>query len=125
MSTIKADTVENTAGGAATLTGQFTAKAWVNWKNSGGNSLIASGNVSSVADNAIGVFTTSFSNAFASATYACAGSANTNGATTVPAVGFNTGNGGNTYSTAACGHAIEDVDAGFTDYINNTVMYLS
>jgi hypothetical protein len=104
--------------------GNFTAKAWVNWKNSGGNALIASGNVSSVTDNNTGVYTVSFSTSFSAATYVPAGQSNTNGVSTVPAIGFNTNNGGATYTTAACGHASEDVDAGFTDYINNCIMYL-
>jgi hypothetical protein len=120
MSTLKVDNLQNTAGAEL-----FVVKAWVNWKNKSGNSVVASGNVSSVADNAAGVYTTSFSTAFASATYASAGAANLDGGNNVPAVGFNTQNGGNTYSTTACGHASEDVDAGFSDYTNNTVIYLS
>jgi hypothetical protein len=125
MSTIKADIIQSSSGGAATLTGLYPARAWVNWKNSGGNSLVDSGNVSSVADNSVGVFTTTFSNAFASATYVSAGSVNTNGGNNVPAIGFNTSSGGNTYTTTSIGHAAEDVDAGFSDYINNTVIYMS
>ena len=120
MSTIKVDSLQTTGGA-----GLYPAKAWVNYRNKTTNSVIASGNVSSVSDNNVGVFTTSFSTAFASATYASAGAANPDGGTQVPAVGFKTANGGNTYTTTACGHASEDVDDGFSDYINNTIIYLS
>ena len=102
----------------------FAAKAWVNWKNALGNALIASGNVSSVTDNNVGVYTVSFSTSFSAATYVSAGQVNANGSASVAAIGFNTTNGGNTYTTAACGHASEDTDGGFTDYLNDCILYL-
>ena len=106
------------------LGGAGTIRAWVNWKNSGGNALVDSGAVSSVVDNATGVFTVTFSNAWSSATYTMAGTTNQNGAANNAALGFNTQNGGNTYSTTAVGLSFENVDAGYTDYINNVVMFV-
>ena len=35
MSTLKADTIQSTSGGAATLTKQSAAKAWVNFNGTG------------------------------------------------------------------------------------------
>jgi len=121
MSTLKVNTLEEATSGGATY---FTVKAWINWKNSGGNSLEASGNVSSVTDVTTGVYRTNFSNAFSTATYTVSGAVNTSGSTAVAAVAFNTSSGGTGYTTTACGHASEDVDAGFIDYVNNTVIYL-
>jgi len=125
MSTIKASTIQTSAGGAVTLTDLYPAKAWINWQNKTTNVLVASANVSSVADVQVGVFTTNFSTAFSAATYLCAGCSNTNNGTQVPAIGFGTSNGGNTYTTTSIGNAAEDVDAGYTDYINNTILYLA
>ena len=121
MSTVKAnDILEATSGGGKF----FVPRAWVNWKNSGGNSLVASGNISSVADNGTGVFTTNFTTSFSAATYALSGACNTNNTANIASIGFNTNSGGNTYTTSACGHTAEDVDGSRTDYINNTVMYV-
>lgn len=122
--TTRADMVTN-GGDAYFHEGNSAApKAWVNWKNKSGNSLVASYNVSSVTDNYTGVFTTNFSNSFASATYASAGSVNTGNTPDTAAISFNTSSGGNTYTTSACGHAVENLDAGYTDYANNTVTYV-
>ena len=72
MSTIKVDTIQDTSGNE-----QFTAKAWVHWTQGAQNTLTveirASGNVSSLTDNATGDQTITWSNAFSAATYACAG----------------------------------------------------
>ena len=120
MSTLKAnDILEATSGGGKF----FLPRAWVNWKNSGGNSLVASGNVSSVTDNREGGWTTNFSTSFSAATYAVAGASSADGTANIPAIGFNVLDVA-TYSTSACGHAAEDVDGGFTDYPNNTVIYV-
>lgn len=105
--------------------GAGSVKAWVNWRNSGGNSLIASGNVSSATDMGTGTFRTNFSTNFSSATYTVSGASNPNGGTTTPAIGFNTGSGGSGYTTSYCGQAAEDVDSGHKDYVNNTVNYVS
>jgi hypothetical protein len=53
MSTLKADTIQSTSGGAATLTKQHAAKAWVDYSGSG-TSYNASFNASSATDNSTG-----------------------------------------------------------------------
>jgi len=69
MSTIRADTFENTAGGAPTLTGLYTAQAWGNWTQVGTHTLHNSGNVSSLTDGGVGITTASFSNSLSASTY--------------------------------------------------------
>ena len=70
MSTIKADVIENIAGGAATLTGHFTAKAWSVWNQVGTQSIQASGNISSITDSGTGDTTNNFSNSLSSSNFA-------------------------------------------------------
>jgi hypothetical protein len=48
---------------------QFTAKAWVNYKGLGGNTVRDSHNVSSVTDNNAGRYTINFANAMANVNY--------------------------------------------------------
>ncbi len=68
MSTLKADTIQSTGGGAATLTKQSASKVFV--LSNAGAAASASLNVSGMTDNGTGDYTTSFSNAFDSANYA-------------------------------------------------------
>ena len=53
MSTLKADTIQNTSGGAVTLTNQSAAKAWIDVP-AGLGSINASFNVSSLDDDGAG-----------------------------------------------------------------------
>jgi len=69
MSTLKADTIQSTSGGAATLTNQQAAKAWFN-KASNGASFSDSFNMSSIDDDGSGDFGLHFTNSFDSANYA-------------------------------------------------------
>ena len=71
MSEIRANTVSDAAGtGPATLTGQYAAKAWVNFQgNSTPITIRNSGNVSSVTDNGTGDYTINFNSAFADGNY--------------------------------------------------------
>ena len=64
MSTLKADTIQSTGGGAATLTSQQAAKASCNLDGSGTATIRASSNISSVTDNATAKFTHAFTNSF-------------------------------------------------------------
>jgi len=67
MSTLKADTIQSTGGGAATLTKQSAAKAWIDI-DSAQTSILASLNVTSFDDDGTGEgganFTSNLSNAF-------------------------------------------------------------
>lgn len=74
MSTLKADTIQNTSGGAATLTKQMAMKAWMNFD--GGTAAAAitdSFNTSSIDDNGGGQYGANFTNSFNNATYAKSG----------------------------------------------------
>lgn len=119
MSTLKVNDIEEATSGGSKI---FMVRAWFNYKNSGGNSLLADGGVSSVTDTGTGAYRAAFDTAFTNVNYASAGSCNINGGNAAPAVAFNTQNGANTNSTTQRGFASEDVDAGFTDYLMNTVM---
>ena len=73
MSEIRATTISDLAGtGPATLTGQYAAKAWVNFNGTGTVAIRASGNVSSITDNGTGDYTVNFTTAFADANYSVA-----------------------------------------------------
>ena len=70
MSTLKADTIQSTGGGAATLTKQNAAKVFINQQNdASANNTNSSFNVSSNTDNGSGDNTFSLTSAFDSAGY--------------------------------------------------------
>ena len=78
MSTLKADTIQSTSGGAATLTKQQAAKfhcAYESGGSTGGAGALQSGdlNVASVTGNGTGNFSPQFTNNFSSATYTVVG----------------------------------------------------
>ena len=86
MSEIRATTISNAAGtGPITMTGQYAAKAWVNFDGTGTVAIRDGGNVSSITDNASGDYTVNFSAAMADANYATVGSTGTNGNGYAPA----------------------------------------
>ena len=69
MSTLKADTIQSTGGGAATLTKQSAAKAWSKLNGTGTISLHGSFGISSVADNGTGDYTHTMTSAMSDANY--------------------------------------------------------
>ena len=76
MSTLKADTIQNTSGGAVTLTKQSAAKAWVNFTTITTTSSNDSLNVSGLVDNGTGQTQVSFVNSMSAATYSGVGITN-------------------------------------------------
>lgn len=76
MSTLKADTIQSTGGGAATLTKQSAAKAWANIDETGTASIRDSFNVSGITDHATGDFSHAFSSAFANVNHASSAASN-------------------------------------------------
>jgi len=79
LSEIRANTVSDAAGtGPATLTGQYAAKAWVNFNGTGTVAIRESGNVSSITDNNTGDYTLNFTSALADANYAVSGTQGSN-----------------------------------------------
>ena len=70
MSTLKADTIQNTSGGAATLTSQTVPKGFLNYKGTSTNSIRDSFNMASVTDNGTGDYTYTMTNAMSDSDYA-------------------------------------------------------
>ena len=92
MSTLKADTIQSTGGGAATLTKQHAAKAWINFNQTSTQAIRDSFNISSITDAATGqtspiAFTNSMSDANFSPTH------------------FNNANTGNNHTAFGNNHA--------------------
>ena len=73
MSTLKADTIQNTSGGAVTLTKQSAAKAWVNFDGTGTVAIRGSQNVSSLTDNGTGDYLCGAISAMADQNYSASG----------------------------------------------------
>jgi len=71
MSTLRADTIQNTSGGAVTLTDQVAAKARCKWNGTGTIAINESFNVSSLDDNATGQYDVNYTNAFGTGNYTC------------------------------------------------------
>jgi len=74
MSTLKADTIQSTSGGAATLTSQAAAKVYIR-RDFNNNVTDSSFNITSVTDNALGDQTMNISSAMSAATYSIVGMA--------------------------------------------------
>ena len=74
MSTLKADTIQSTGGGAATLTKQAAAKVYIR-RDFNNNVTDSSFNTTSVTDNALGDQTMNISSAMSAATYSIVGMA--------------------------------------------------
>ena len=62
MSTLKADTIQSTGGGAATLTKQHAAKAYCSYQMRTSNAIQGSFNVASQTDNSTGDSTIAWTN---------------------------------------------------------------
>ena len=73
MSTLKADTIQNTSGGAVTLTNQSAAKAWGNTSGDGTPVIDGSFNTSSLTDNGVGEQTYYFVSSMDSSAYSAKG----------------------------------------------------
>ncbi len=69
MSTLKADTIQSTGGGAATLTKQEAIKAYGMIDGTGTVNLITSFNASGVTDNGTGDYTLNLTNSMGNTTY--------------------------------------------------------
>jgi hypothetical protein len=74
MSTLKADTIQSTSGGAATLTKQSAAKMWVDYTTVSSTAISKSFNVSSLTDNGTGDTTINLTSSMDGVDYAPSGS---------------------------------------------------
>jgi hypothetical protein len=63
MSTIKVDNLQTTGGA-----GLYPARVWLTY-NASASSILGSGNMSSVTDNGVGIYTANFSNSLSDNTY--------------------------------------------------------
>lgn len=70
MSTLRADTIQSTGGGAATLTKQSAAKAWVNFNGQGTVAIRDSFGLSSVTDDGAGKYDAVLSSNMSDTNYA-------------------------------------------------------
>ena len=70
MSTLKADTIQSTSGGAVTLTGQEAIKSWLMY-NQQTPTKVASFNVSTVTDTSSGLYNQNLTSAMAGTTDVC------------------------------------------------------
>lgn len=69
MSTLRVNTLQDTAG-----VERYTARAWVNFNGTGTVAIRAAGNVSSITDRGVGLYTVNFTTAMPDANYAITGS---------------------------------------------------
>ena len=69
MSTLKADTIQSTGGGAATLTKQEAAKMYANFEMDSTQAITKSFNSASITDNGTGDTTISMTNSMGDANY--------------------------------------------------------
>lgn len=105
MSTLKADTIQNTTGGAVTLTKQSAAKAWFRvYYSSGVPTERDSFNVASYTDTAIGRTTVNYTNAMGNANYVVNGTNHSNNDVNILIGSITTTN-----------HLFNNYDAGYTD----------
>jgi hypothetical protein len=112
MSTLKADTIQSTGGGAATLTKQSAAKAWFNVSQTS-NVINDSLNYSSYTDHSTGQFTVTFTNAMNSDRYG-GGGTKTISAYNGGCLSLNSGatvtTTSNRWLSTNTGNGLEDVD---------------
>ena len=107
MSTLKADTIQSTGGGAATLTKQSAAKTWVT-KAADGASIPDSFNVSSLDDDGTGDFGVNFSSAMNNSSYAITTGAD-DAASDTAVTACNSANGG--YATGSAEFEVVYINA--------------
>lgn len=75
MSTLKADTIQSTSGGAATLTKQSAAKSFISFNGTGTVAIKGSTNVSTLTDEATGGYQVNFTSSMADTNYSSVSSA--------------------------------------------------
>ena len=73
MSTFRVDILQNRSGGATTLSGQYTAKAWLNFNGTGSFTTYGSANISSITDNAVGDYTPTLTRALSDTGFSLSG----------------------------------------------------
>jgi phage-related tail fiber protein len=112
-------TTYDLANAAIPSSGNYTAKAWVNFNGTGTVAIRASGNVTSITDNGTGDYTVNFTTAMADANYAAVVSSGDNSTNSTTArLSANTA-----YATSSFRFRT-GTDAGYTDTsLNNVAIF--
>ena len=106
MSTLKADTIQSTGGGAATLTKQQAPKMWTT-VNQSTVAIKDSLNTASITDHSTGLFTHTATSAMSNANYAVSGT--------------NIGDTQSSYPLNVCGAGVANTTTAHKYYNYNTV----
>ena len=114
MSTLKADTIQSTSGGAATLTKQQAAKIWINLNGTGTIATRDSFNVSSIADTNTGTYTINHASAMSNNDYCAAlmGRMDRGTSNSGAANGINSSDGSSSVATSS--HVLSYINVGTT-----------
>ena len=125
MSTLKADTIQNTSGGAATLTKQQAAKVVCTFNGTASGATIrTSFNVSSTDDDATGQYGVNFTNAMSGTEFTPTGSNIGDSTTSLRTGGLIAGLNANTSSSINFATIETDSSIGYADWTHvNTVVH--
>ena len=125
MSTLKADTIQNTSGGAATLTKQQAAKVVCTFNGSASGATVrTSFNVSSTDDDATGQYGVNFTSAMSGTEFTPTGSNIGDSATSLRTGGLIAGLNANTSSPINFATTETDSSIAYADWTHvNTVVH--
>ena len=125
MSTLKADTIQNTSGGAATLTKQQAAKVVCTFNGSASGATVRTRfNVSSTDDDATGQYGVNFTSAMSGTEFTAVGSNIGDSGTTYRVGGVVSALSANTTSSINFSSAETEGSIAYTDYTHiNTVVH--
>ena len=123
MSTLKADTIQSTSGGAATLTKQSAAKAFMNFNGTGTAAARKSFNTSTITDNGTGQFRISMVSAMSDADFALVGNCIGDGSSSNRTSAHMGSRGSNTTSIMDVNTGRSDTDAQ-ADWTHNSAVAL-
>ena len=125
MSTLKADTIQNTSGGAATLTKQQAAKVVCTFNGSASGATVrTSFNVSSTDDDATGQYGVNFTSAMSGTEFTPTGSNIGDSATSLRTGGLIAGLNANTSSSINFATTETDSSIAYADWTHvNTVVH--
>lgn len=113
MSTLRVDNLQNTSGNSSPINVPGGAKAWVYFEMVDPSSIVASYNVSSITDQAVGRTRINFNNALSSSSYC------------VVAGGFNQGGGDGSWNSVYGGSSTGATNSGQTTTYVDTAQYNS
>ena len=107
MSTLKADTIQSTGGGAATLTKQTASKARFTVNQANNTTPLSSFNISSLVDTSTGRTTYNLTNSFSSLNEHCAVGIGTDAAAFYSYTIYGQATGSATFAQGASAHDVD------------------